>query len=69
MRRIWLVLLLLCAVVKMGAQEFINLTAPEVRIDTVLPVYFHEFPLGSAYTDSVYSVSIEYPEFLDMSDD
>ena len=68
MRRIWLVLLLLCAVVKMGAQEFINLTAPEVRIDTVLPVYFHEFPLGSAYTDSVYSVSIEYPEFLDMSE-
>ena len=69
MRRKWLLLtLLLCTTLKMAAQEFINLTAPEVRIDSVLPVVCYDFPLGADYADSIYSVSIEYPEFIDMSE-
>ena len=54
---------------RMSAQEFVNLTADEVRIDSVLPVCCYEFPLGKGYADSVYSVSIEYPEFIDMSEE
>ena len=50
------------------AQEFFNLTADEVRIDTVLPHFEHAWPLGTAYADSTYAVSIEYPEFIDMPD-
>jgi hypothetical protein len=51
-----------------GAQEFVNLTAEQVRIGTSLPVYQQEFPLGTTYADSTYTVTIEYPEFIDMED-
>ena len=49
------------------AQEFFNLTASEVRIDSMLPVFTYQRELGSHYADSVYEVSIEYPEFIDMT--
>ena len=49
------------------AQTFFNLTADEVKIDSLLPVFCHSFPLGDNYRDSVYTVSIDYPEFIDMS--
>ena len=51
----------------MQAQRFFNLTADEVRIDTLLPVFNYAHPLGSHYADSTYEVSIEYPEFVPMS--
>ena len=59
-------LLLLCLQGK--AQGFINLTAQEVRIDSVLPAYTYQKLLGPHYADSTYTVSIEYPEFIDMSE-
>ena len=49
------------------AQEFFCLTADEVRIDSLLPVFTYQKPLGSHYADSVWHVSIEYPLFEDMS--
>ena len=49
------------------AQEFINLTAQQVRIDSILPIYTYQKQLGRNYADSVYSVCIEYPEFEPMS--
>ena len=61
-----LTLLLLCLQGK--AQGFINLTAQEVRIDSVLPAYTYQKQLGPHYADSTYTVSIEYPEFIDMSE-
>ena len=60
-----LLTLCLCA----EAQGFVNLTARQVRIDSVLPVYTWQKALGAGYADSVYTVSIEYPEFVDMSAD
>ena len=51
----------------MQAQHFFNLTADEVRIDTLLPVFNYAYPLGSHYADSTYTVAIEYPEFVPMS--
>ena len=50
-----------------SAQTFFNLTADEVRIDTLLPVFNYAYPLGSHYADSTYTVTIEYPEFVPMS--
>ena len=50
------------------AQGFINLTAQEVRIDSVLPAYTCQKQLGARYADSTYTVSIEYPEFIDMTE-
>ncbi len=67
MRRVILLLALLCASLQVDAQGFVNLTEQEVKIDTVLPLYSQEFALGPCYTDSVYTVSIDYPEFVDMT--
>lgn len=50
-----------------NAQRFFNLTADEVRIDTLLPSFQYAYPLDEHYADSIYSVSIAYPEFIDMS--
>lgn len=72
MRRVWsllaiLLLLLPCSIAE--AQEFFNLTADEVRIDTLLPRFSYSKPLGRNYADSVYTITIEYPEFMDMGAD
>ena len=58
---------LLLSALSAQAQEFFNLTAQEVRIDSVLPRFSYTRFLGANYADSVYQVSIEYPEFIDMS--
>ena len=50
-------------------QRFFNLTAEEVRIDSVLPFFSYTLPLGTDYDDSTYSVRLKYPEFVDMSRD
>ena len=52
----------------MSAQRFFNLTAQEVGIDSLLPQFTYVYPVGKHYADSVYSVSIEYPEFIPMSE-
>lgn len=59
--------LFLCCLLNVGAQGFIDLTADEVRIDSLLPVYSWQKSLGRNYADSTYFVSIEYPEFEEMS--
>ena len=61
-----IIVLVLCNL-SMSAQEFFNLTAEEVKIDSMLPVFVYEKPLGRHYADSTYQVKIEYPEFIDMS--
>ena len=50
------------------AQEFFNLTAEQVKIDTLLPHFACSLPLGPAYADSTYTVAIEYPEFVEMTE-
>ncbi len=59
-------LVLLCLCVGIRAQDFFNLTAQEVRIDSLLPLFTWQMPLPANYADSTYTVSIEYPEFIDM---
>ncbi len=49
------------------AQKFFNLTANDVRIGDDMPVFKYSARLGKAYADSTYTVSIDYPEFIDMS--
>lgn len=55
------------SVLSIRAQQFFNLTADEVRIDTVLPRFSCALPLPEQYADSVYHVSIAYPEFIEMT--
>lgn len=54
--------------VMMYAQQFFNLTAEQVRIDSLLPYVNYSWPLGENYTDSLYEVNIVYPEFIDMEE-
>ena len=49
--------------------QFFNLTADEVRIDSLLPVFTYKQSLGSNYADSTYTITIAYPEFITMSED
>ena len=59
-------LLLLMLPGTVHAQRFFNLTANEVKVDSVLPTFGYSFPLQGDYQDSVYTVSIAYPEYIDM---
>ena len=52
-----------------NAQQFFNLKADEVRIDTLLPAFNYAYPLGPNYADSTYEVTIDYPEFIPMESD
>lgn len=65
------ILLMACLASVAGnvSQRFYNLTSDEVRIDSLLPKFACSVPLPGAYADSAYTVSIEYPEFYEMSDD
>ena len=66
-RYIILTILCLSLSAHAAAQVFFNLTANEVKIDSLLPLFTYQQELGAHYADSVYEVSIDYPEFFDMS--
>lgn len=59
--------MLLCWVMPASAQRFFNLTADEVKVDSVLPHFTYSIPLPDNYSDSLYTVSIKYPEYVDMT--
>ena len=69
MKRLFIISVIILACISTHAQRFFNLTAEEVRIDSLLPVFTHTIPLGYHYADSVYTVSIAYPEFIPVSVD
>ena len=62
------IMILICSVAHAVAQGFFNLTAQQVRIDDHLPCFSYSHDLGFMVGDSVYSVDIEYPEFIDMTE-
>lgn len=62
--------LTLCAISSFSqSSKFFNLTADEVRIDSLLPVFTYKQPLGYNYADSTYTLTIVYPEFIPMSEE
>ena len=70
MRNVWRLIIgcvLLSLFSSVRAQEYYCLTASQVSIDSLLPVFTYQKSLGSHYADSVWHVSIEYPLFEDMS--
>ena len=60
-------IMILAGILTTTAQNFFNLTADEVSVDTLLPRFSYSFPLPDNYADSVYTVEIVYPDFIDMS--
>ena len=61
-------MVMMCFCMAAEAQAIFDLTASQVRIDSMLPVFTWQKPLGPRYADSVYTVSIAYPEFITMSE-
>lgn len=49
-------------------QRFYNLSASDVAIADRLPQFAISVPLPEQYADSIYSATLLYPEFIDMSD-
>ena len=49
-------------------QRFYNLSASDVAITDRLPQFAISVPLPEQYADSIYSATLLYPEFIDMSD-
>lgn len=68
--KIWKVfglwLCLMAMAMPASAQKFFNLTSQEVKVDSVLPQFVYSFPLQGAYQDSIYTVEVKYPEYVDM---
>ena len=67
MRKLYTIILLLTCIITVQAQKrFYNLTTEELRIDSVLPNVAYSIPLPYNYQDSTYTLSIRYPEYIDM---
>ena len=49
-------------------QRFYNLSASDVAIADRLPQFAISVPLPEQYADSIYTATLLYPEFIDMSD-
>ena len=65
MKKIFIItiLLALVAIGSANAQDFINLSNEDLRIDSVLPSYSFIEDLGYDYADKTYKVELEYPRF------
>ncbi len=67
MKKLYTIILLLTCIITVQAQKrFYNLTAEELRIDSELPNVAYSIPLPDNYQDSTYTLSIRYPEYIDM---
>ena len=67
MKKLYTIILLLTCIISVQAQKrFYNLTAEELRIDSVLPNVAYSIPLPHNYKDSTYTLNIRYPEYIDM---
>ena len=66
-KHVFLLAWLLMLVMPVDAQRFFNLTSSEVRVDSVLPHFVYTFPLQGEYQDSIYTVELKYPEYVDLS--
>ena len=66
-KHIFILLLLLASCFGANAQRFFNLASSQVEVDSVLPEFTYAIPLYGNYDDSLYTVSILYPEFIDMT--
>ena len=67
MKRVALIIGCLLMSISSFAEEFINLSNDELKIDSLLPYYTYFHHIGKDYADSVYEVTLEYPEFVEMT--
>ena len=69
-KNIWKYFIMVCLSVlalPMQAQKFYNLTAEEVKVDSVLPRFVYSRPLEGDFQDSIYTATVKYAEYVDMT--
>lgn len=70
MKKVTYILTLLLFTLSLQAQKaFRNLTADEVKIDSVLPTVTYSYPLSGINAGISHDFRLLYPEFIDMSAD
>lgn len=68
MRRFFTIItFIFCCVAAMAQQRFVYLTTEEVSIDSILPHVGYQMPLPADYSDSTYTVTLLYPEYIPMA--
>ena len=67
MRKVVVFFLLLLSATVMAHERFVYLTTDDVQIDSVIPYVGYSTNLPLDYQDSVYTVSLVYPEYIDMA--
>ncbi len=67
MRKAVAFILLLISATIMAHEHFVYLTTDDVQIDSVIPHIGYSVNLPDNYQDSVYTVSLVYPEYIDMA--
>ena len=67
MKKLFTLLFLFALCLTTNAQRFFNLVSDQVSVDSVLPCFSHSITLPDNYQDSLYTASIVYPEFIDMT--
>lgn len=68
MQRIIYILLSMLCLTTMEAQErFVYLTTEDVQIDSVIPHVGYSIALPDNFRDSTYTVTLAYPEYIDMA--
>ena len=65
--RLLIILAVLLVSMPSCAQRFFNLTSAQVSVDSVMPTFAYTMPLPADYADSVYTATILYPEYIDMT--
>lgn len=67
MKRTILIICTMLVTMLMSAQDFVNLSSTQMRIDSLLPESSHLFVLPQGYQDSIYTVELFYPEFTPLT--
>lgn len=60
-------ILLLSIITVHAQQKFYNLTSQDVKIDTIMPSVAYDVALPMSYKDTLYSVVMKYPEYIEMT--
>ncbi len=67
LRYIHIILLSVWTVTSLSAHDFVDLSAQEMQIDSMLPSQSFIFALPKNYRDSVYTVRLLYPEYVPLT--
>ena len=67
MRKAVVFMLLLFSATLMAHEHFVYLTTEDVQIDSVIPHVGYSADLPADYRDSVYTITLVYPEYIDMT--